>query len=357
MGRKIAITIVVAAVALILAPAAGAYVYWTNYNGTIGRAELDGSGADQAFITGPTTPFGVVVDAKHVYWTDDTENAIGRANIDGTGIEEGFIPATVPRGLAVDSKHIYWTNNTGTIGRANLDGTGVDQDFITGATQPYGLGIDGKHIYWANYGTDSIGRANIDGTGATPNLFSTAPGTPQGVAVGAGHVYWADYRMVGPSGIGRAGLDGSNPDPTFIPGLSDPYGIAIDRRHVYWVDHGDAVSRAALDGTSIEPEFISGADLPWTVAVDALPDRKSPKTRITKAPPRKTKKETLRIAFKASERGSSFKCRLDGSKWRPCSSPKKLKNLDRGKHVFQVSATDPAGNTDPTPAKARFKVV
>ena len=27
------------------------------------------------------------------------------------------------------------------------------------------------------------------------------------------------------------------------------------------------------------------------------------------------------------------------------------------KHVFQVKATDPAGNTDPTPAKARFKVV
>ena len=83
MGRKIAITVVVAAAALILTPAAGAYVYWTNNNGTIGRAELDGTGADQAFITGPTTPFGVVVDAKHVYWTDDTENAIGATPVEG----------------------------------------------------------------------------------------------------------------------------------------------------------------------------------------------------------------------------------------------------------------------------------
>jgi len=355
MGRRIASVVFVTALALVLAPAAGAYVYWTNTNGTIGRAELDGSGVDQAFITGPTSPFGVAIDSKHVYWTDDTENAIGRANIDGTGIDEGFITATVPRGLAVDSKHIYWTNNTGTIGRANLDGTGVNQSFITGATQPYGLAIDDKHIYWANYGTDSIGRANIDGTGATPMLFSTAPGTPQGVAVGAGHVYWADYQQT-VSGIGRAGLDGSNPDPTFISDLSDPYGIAVDRSHIYWLGGSGPVSRANLDGSAIDSDFIT-ADSPWGVAVDPLPDRKSPKTRITKAPRRKTKKETVRVAFKSSERGASFKCRLDGSIWRPCRSPKKLKNLEPGKHAFQVRATDAAGNTDPTPAKARFKVV
>jgi sugar lactone lactonase YvrE len=356
MGRRIAIVVFVAAVAMALAPAAGAYVYWTNANGTIGRAELDGTGADQAFITGPTTPFGVAVDAKHIYWTDDTENAIGRANIDGTGIEEGFIPATVPRGVAVDSNHIYWTNNTGTIGRANLDGTGVDQSFITGATQPYGLAIDSKHLYWANYGTDSIGRANLDGTGATPNLFSTAPGTPQGVAVDADHVYWADYQMVGPSAIGRAGPDGSDPEPTFIPGLSDPYGIAVDRGHIYWLGGTSAVSRANLDGSAIESEFIT-ADSPWGVTVDSLPDRSAPNTRISKAPPRKTKKRTVRVAFRASEAGSTFECRLDGSKWRPCDSPKKLRKLDRGRHAFQVRATDPAGNTDPTSAKARFKAI
>lgn len=187
------------------------------------------------------------------------------------------------------------------------------------------------------------------------NLFST-PGTPQGIAVDAGHVYWADYQMTGPSAIGRAGLDGSDPEPTFIPGLSNPYGIAVDSNHIYWLGGASAVSRAKLDGSTIEPAFIT-ADSPWGVTVDALPDRTAPKTRITKAPPKKTKKAKVRIAFNSSERGSSFECRLDGSKWRTCSSPRKLKKLDRGKHVFQVRATDPAGNTDPTPVRARFKVV
>jgi len=34
-----------------------------------------------------------------------------------------------------------------------------------------------------------------------------------------------------------------------------------------------------------------------------------------------------------------------------------MKHLDEGKHKFKVRATDAAGNTDPTPAKDKFKVV
>ena len=33
-----------------------------------------------------------------------------------------------------------------------------------------------------------------------------------------------------------------------------------------------------------------------------------------------------------------------------------MKKLKDGKHRFQVVATDPAGNADPTPAKDGFKV-
>src|SRR3954447_14063359 len=47
---------------LALAARADAFVYWTNFNGTIGRANLDGTGVDQSFITGASRPTGVAVD-------------------------------------------------------------------------------------------------------------------------------------------------------------------------------------------------------------------------------------------------------------------------------------------------------
>jgi hypothetical protein len=50
--------------------------------------------------------------------------------------------------------------------------------------------------------------------------------------------------------------------------------VAVDGGHVYWsnidydVDSG-SIGRANLDGTGVEPSFITGADYPCGVAVDA----------------------------------------------------------------------------------------
>ena len=340
------------------AGATDAYVYWTNANGTIGRADLDGTGADQAFVTGATGPVGIAVDAKHIYWADSDANTIGRAKLDGSGVEPGFITgAGDPYGVAVDSDHIYWANSVtpGTIGRANLDGSGVKQDFLPTAPNPFGVAVNARHVYWANYDTNAIGRANLDGTGATQTLI-TSIGTPQGIAVGAGGVYWADYTMTG-SAIGLANLDGSNPNTTFIPGLSNPYGLAVDNKYVYWADHdSEAVSRARLDGTEIDPSYIP-ADSPYGVAVDALPDTVPPRTEITKGAPKKTEKSKVKFKFESSEPGSKFQCKLDKNAWKKCASPETIKNLDKGKHAFQVRAIDEAGNKDGSPAKDKFKVI
>ena len=40
----------------------------------------------------------------------------------------------------------------------------------------------------------------------------------------------------------------------------------------------------------------------------------------------------------------------------PCSSPQPYSSLADGAHTFEVRATDPAGNTDPTPASGSFTV-
>jgi hypothetical protein len=93
-----------------LAGQADAFIYWGNTgsgaqgSGAIGRANLDGTGANQSFITGATFPAGVAVDAQHVYWDNTFSHSIGRANLDGSAANQSFIGgANGPAGVAVDA--------------------------------------------------------------------------------------------------------------------------------------------------------------------------------------------------------------------------------------------------------------
>ena len=100
---------------LTVASRAEAFVYWSGNTGGIGRANLDGTGADNGFIFGYSC--GVAVDGTHIYWADQgafpSSASIGRANLDGPGVVEDFIPIPAddaPCGVAVDGAHIYWAN-------------------------------------------------------------------------------------------------------------------------------------------------------------------------------------------------------------------------------------------------------
>jgi hypothetical protein len=97
----------------------------------------------------------------------------------------------------------------------------------------------------------------------------------------------------------------------------------------------------------------------------ACPDREPPNTEISKKPKRRLDKTTAKFRFKSTEAGSTFECALKGKgvakrlkKFKPCDSGRaKYRELAAGKKRFRVRAVDPAGNVDPTPAKAKFSVV
>jgi hypothetical protein len=55
--------------------------------------------------------------------------------------------------------------------------------------------------------------------------------------------------------------------------------------------------------------------------------------------------------FDANE-SATFSCRLDGGPAKPCSEP--LGVIPYGSHVLEATATDDAGNVDPTPAVYRW---
>jgi hypothetical protein len=253
-----------------IAPAASAYIYWTNNgNGTIGRANLNGGSPNQSFITGASSPFGLAVDGNYIYWTDLDTNTISRANLDGTGANPSFITgASNPGGLAVDDTYIYWTNGNGTIGRANLNGGSPNQSFITGASGPPGVAVDGNYIYWTNTGNlvdGTIGRANLNGS--SPNQFwRYGASTASGLAVDGNYLY---FTQNSDGTIARYGLNGPPSSRFFITGATRPFGVAVDGNYIYWTNNR-TIGRANLNGGSPNQSFITGASFLYGVAVDAL---------------------------------------------------------------------------------------
>ena len=392
MKKKTPLAVMLASLAFVivlaLAPVAQGFIYWADsQNHRIGRANNDGSGVNPDFIQTGELPFAVAVDSSHIYWAEEGGNSIGRANIDGTGVNHSFITGiTEPDSVAVNGSFIYWSTIPGPIGRANLDGSNVNKSFITKAIEPCGVALDAGHIYWADevIGESRIGRASLDGSLADPEWAKIGNSFPCGIAVNSASVYWADFSIGGGSMIGRVDTaSGKNVDQSFIAGGSGPCGVTLDTSsHLYWANAGTStIARANSDGTAVNQNFIAtDGNQICGVAVDDLsppplpppsgggssgggaggggsaPDTTPPTTTITKGPGNKLAQGKAKFAFRANEPNSTFTCKLDKQKPKPCVSPKTYRGLKPGRHTFKVWATDAAGNKATTPAKRTFKV-
>ena len=136
------------------------------------------------------------------------------------------------------------------------------------------------HIYWSNQNGsagDTIGRADIDGTGVDPSFITGANG-PGGLALDDTHIYWTNTGS-GPTfgcgtTIGRANRDGTGVNQSFITAAGSPNSIAVDGAHLYWTNvgcplgSGTTIGRANIDGTGVDASFITGASSPLGIAVD-----------------------------------------------------------------------------------------
>jgi virginiamycin B lyase len=129
----------------------GSYIYWddTNQNSIARASTATGTGVQQ-FITGLNTPRGVVVNGSYIYWANDLDNGtIGRANLDGSGANNNFISGALgPCMVTVAGGYIYWGDSGGgtvgsTVGRARLDGTGATEHYVNGASSPCGVAVSG----------------------------------------------------------------------------------------------------------------------------------------------------------------------------------------------------------------------
>lgn len=146
--------------------------------------------------------------------------------------------------------------------RARVDGSGL-QTILTAEKLDSGVAVGAGHVYWSWAG--GIGRANLDGSEADPSFVKGGEGIT-GVAAMGEHIYWA-----GPGGvIGRAKLNGTEVEPEFIKGITGGAitGLAVSPEYIYWTNFWDSsIGRAHLDGSSLENEYVHNTHTPMGLAL------------------------------------------------------------------------------------------
>lgn len=295
MHRRPLVTAVLTAVlALATAPSASAYLYWTD-NGpglssagtTIARANLDASGVTAHLVSNATGPSGIVSDGTHIYWGNGT--SIGRAVVDGSGANPAFIPGAVTGsgvyGIATDGAYLYWTDGSRYIGRANFDGSGQAAHFIDLGSNSYPLGIAvaGGTLYVGEFAQ----IVTVPAAGGSPMVLTGLSGQAVlGVAVAGGYVYFTENLLgsASPNGrIGRIPVGGLGLDESYVSGLQYPTAVATDGNELYWIDTTPgAIGRATIGAggaTGVQPNFITDAGGPDGLALDSAVDPTS--TTIT----------------------------------------------------------------------------
>ncbi len=156
--------------------------------------------------------------------------------------------------------------------------------------------------------------------------------------------------------------DGTPETPTEFPppaptGGSQPTSLSVFNGingngtwSLFVRDTGGFASRAGGDAGAIG----GGWRLSITTASTAL-DTTAPDTTITRRPTYQHPRHS-RFKVASGEAGSTFRCRLDGGAVKPCGPKVDYVGLEKGKHTLVVYAVDAAGNADPTPASATWRV-
>jgi hypothetical protein len=120
------------------------------------------------------------------------------------------------------------------------------------------------------------------------------------------------------------------------------------------------VSSAPDPGPNPDPEPGPDPDPDPPPPDTTAPDTTAPDTNITSGPAQgsSTTSTSASFSFDGSDDVgvAGYECRLDGSAWSGCSSPKAYSGLSVASHTFSVRAKDAAGNVDASPATRAWSV-
>jgi ELWxxDGT repeat protein len=217
------------------------------------------------------------------------------------------------------------------------DGTAAGTNMVadinpSGGSSPFDLTVFGFDVYFdANDGTHgaelwragdfSPPETQID-SGPSGSTTSTTPS----------FTFSADE-----AGTFQCALDGGAMSACSSPKAVGPLSDGAHTFHVRAID-----SSGNLDASPAARSF--------TV------DTTAPETQIASGLSGLVKNKSATFTFSSPEASAVFECRLDGSAWASCSSPKSYTGLSDGAHAFNVRAIDLVGNIDASPAERSFTV-
>jgi Ca2+-binding RTX toxin-like protein len=280
-----------------------------------GTDSLDAGSGEDLFIS------NAVCDGDSLYGGPDRDNA----NWANFGAAVSIDQSTQRAGLVGGQGEPSCSSGPLTVlsGIEDTEGTSLG-DVMTGDAGPNQLlGRPGPDVYRAGEGDDSI-LANSGTPGPDPDPVIDCGG-----------------------GFDTAQIDRPENGPDAAPTGCE----AIEER--------DPNSFRPPD-TPPDPTPAAGQAVASRKPVTRPRDRKPPQTRITTRPRRllrTARKGPRRVGFSftASQRRSSFRCKLDRGRYVTCRPPRSY-SVRPGLHTFRVFAIDVAGNRDRSPAFASFRV-
>ncbi len=250
-----------------------------------------------------------------------------------------------PDGITTGPDGALWfvENQRSKVGRLTTSGSFSEFAIPIVESYPWEIttGPDGA-LWFTEFRGGAVGRITTAGAvnEFRPPPFPTEYSGPHGITVGPDGALWFTEEVR--SGIGRITTAGQMTEFPIPTSLSGPWGITLGPDGALWFTEfsADKIGRITTAEGNVYP-----APVHRSFTVDATP----PQTAIDSGPQGTTNDPTPTFAF-SSEPGASFECKLDSGPYAACGSPKTTSHLADGSHTFSVRATDPADNTDPSPA-------
>jgi streptogramin lyase len=255
------------------------HIYWTaegsGGNGVVQRLPVAG-GLPVIIANMQDAPYGIVVNARGVFWTNSDAQTVMRADLDGGAQQTILSTAYTPLFVAGNEEEIFWSQRqdegliggpASTIGRMLVATNDADESFLSAPLSPHGIALEEDHLYWVDRATMGGTVNRVDRrTGTSPLVLAAAQPNPFAVAVDDTFVYWTNN---GSGGGVRKVLKAGGAAPVQVATGSTLRDIAIDETNVYWTDQGaGAVMKVAKAGGTVR-RLAQSDGPPNGIAVDA----------------------------------------------------------------------------------------